>query len=99
MLTIPRQEIRRARRERLGLTQEALAEQMSRARWDRVGQDEYAFTFQQVARLEAGRCAIVFDDDQEPLWWALVVLAIPLDSLFTRDEVERTQRRLLHGDR
>lgn len=81
MLTIPKKRIQNERLRR-GWSQEQLAEEMTRLRRETVGdtEDGYVlpdFTHQQVYKIEGGRCIVKFDDNKEPLWWALAVLGIP----------------------
>ena len=63
----------RAERRKRGLTQQKLADMMS----DLRGRKDADFSFQQVARLEAGRVLVRPEhDEDEPLWPALKVLGI-----------------------
>lgn len=76
MLTIPRREIRHERKRR-GWSQDTLADKMTALRDAQVKVEYPPYTFQVVARIETGRAAVRFDDENEPLWWAVVVLGMP----------------------
>lgn len=79
--TIPTQLIRRARLQRR-LSQEKLAEVMTKARDLALPGNGYnPYTTHQVWKIEAGRCAVRFGDENEPLFWLLRVLEMPFSSL------------------
>lgn len=76
MLTIPKRAIRQERKRR-GWSQDALADKMTALRDAAVTTVYAPYTFQVVARIETGRGAVRFDDENEPLWWTMRALELP----------------------